>query len=346
MKFTVVIPIYNSEKYLEECLQSILAQEEDYEIICINDGSIDSSAAICDSYEKAYPNRVRAFHIQNSGPFRARRVGIEHATGEYICFVDSDDTIAADYFSTLKKTILQRQVDAIIFGFNRVNDEMEIMEQFPTPLPAGLYDKSKLKEVRQIFVDDKSTSLWTKCINTTILKHADLLDCDDMVVGEDFMQLAPVFDKAKSFSIIDQQLYNYRYALESLTTSKMTLAKFQANHTIYQKKQSCIKKWGISLSYEGSWGDNVAYTLFTTFAANRFDKNMYTRKERISLMRSLKKHFQEDFESDTIPRKLTKRNIVLKAFYMKSEIVFELLVFWAAIIFAIFGGYSLFRSKK
>ena len=91
MDVSVIIPVYNTEKYLSACIDSVLQQDNvSFEIILVDDGSTDSSANICDTYAKDYDN-IKAIHIQNSGPATAKNIGLKHVQGNYIALTDSDD---------------------------------------------------------------------------------------------------------------------------------------------------------------------------------------------------------------------------------------------------------------
>ena len=91
MKLSVIIPIYNVKDYLEKCIESVLNQDyKNFELILVDDGSTDGSEQICDKYSRNNPNAL-VFHQKNSGVCAARNLGIENATGDYLCFVDSDD---------------------------------------------------------------------------------------------------------------------------------------------------------------------------------------------------------------------------------------------------------------
>ena len=96
LKISVIIPVYNAEQYLEECLNSIRNQTyKELEVILVDDGSTDNSGKICDKYTKV-DNRFRVLHINNSGPSYARNIGLKEAQGEYITFVDADDWLATN----------------------------------------------------------------------------------------------------------------------------------------------------------------------------------------------------------------------------------------------------------
>lgn len=113
---SVIIPVYNTERWLPECLDSLLAQKEsDWEGILVDDGSTDSSAEICRRYCAADP-RFRLIIQQNGGPSAARNTGLDNALGEYIAFIDSDDTVLPDYLSTLLKNIERHNAEIASVG--------------------------------------------------------------------------------------------------------------------------------------------------------------------------------------------------------------------------------------
>ena len=94
MKFSVVIPVYNVKDYLEKCVRSVLAQNNnEYEMILVDDGSTDGSGALCDELAAQAPEKIRVIHKPNGGLGDARNVGLEHALGDYLVFLDSDDYI-------------------------------------------------------------------------------------------------------------------------------------------------------------------------------------------------------------------------------------------------------------
>ncbi len=94
MELSIIIPVYNLENYIEDCLKSCLNQDiEDYEIICVDDGSKDNSPVILDRYAREYPGRIKVFHKENGGVSSARNYGLERAQGDWIWFVDGDDLI-------------------------------------------------------------------------------------------------------------------------------------------------------------------------------------------------------------------------------------------------------------
>lgn len=113
-KISIIVPIYNVEKYIKKCLDSIINQTlKDIEIIIVNDGTKDNSAIICEEYAKI-DNRIKIIHKENGGLGNARNVGMTYAKGEYIGFVDSDDWVDSDYFEKLYNKAINEQADVCI----------------------------------------------------------------------------------------------------------------------------------------------------------------------------------------------------------------------------------------
>lgn len=131
---SIIIPVYNTEMYLEKCVKSVLAQEGvEKEIILVDDGSTDSSLALCDKLSIEYPNSVRVIHKENEGVSIARNVGIEAAKGDLIAFVDSDDDIEARMLSAFDAAISKYSTgDTILTGYKVVNSDGTVWGHGPT----------------------------------------------------------------------------------------------------------------------------------------------------------------------------------------------------------------------
>lgn len=131
MFLSFIVPVYNTEAYLDECLRSLIAQDlpaDDYEVICINDGSNDSSLEILKQYQREYAN-IKVVDIQNRGVSNARNVGIDASAGDYIWMVDSDDFILCNTLSDLKRTIMEHAPDILDFGAYTYNERLSETEQ-------------------------------------------------------------------------------------------------------------------------------------------------------------------------------------------------------------------------
>lgn len=145
MKFSVIVPIYKVELYLEKCIQSILQQTfKDFELILVDDGSPDSCPKICDKYAKS-DSRIKVIHKKNAGLVAARNTGVLEAKGDYICYVDGDDWISVDLLEKInEKAIKKYNPDMIVFGAVRQFKDKQI--EIPKGPKEGIYNKNKLKE--------------------------------------------------------------------------------------------------------------------------------------------------------------------------------------------------------
>lgn len=134
---SVIIPVYNVEKYIRKCIESVCGQTyRNLEIILIDDGSPDKSGEICDEYAAA-DSRIKVIHLENGGVSRARNIGLDMATGKYIGFVDSDDYIRPGMYETLVDNMEKENVDTVICGFISVTEEGDVLPDKQIPIPVN-----------------------------------------------------------------------------------------------------------------------------------------------------------------------------------------------------------------
>lgn len=220
---SIIVPIYKVEKYIRQCVESIINQTyRDIEIILVDDGSPDNCPAICDEYA-AQDSRVKVIHKKNGGLIAARKSGVQASKGEYICFVDGDDWIEPDMYENIANSIEATHADCIItqFFFDYPNQPRKSEYK----LNKSLYNRNDIEN--EIF----STMLfngqyyrfgiypccWTKVFKRELLeKH--LMDADDRIrMGEDIAFTYPCLMECQSISFIDKALYHYRINPESMT---------------------------------------------------------------------------------------------------------------------------------
>lgn len=220
-KLSVIVPVYNTEKYLRECIDSILAQTfTDFELILVDDGSTDGSGAICDEYA-VKDSRIQVIHQQNSGATVARRQGVTHACGEYIAFVDSDDWISQSQYQemilkaetycadiVLCDMVLEKQSGHTVAQNSRLN---------------GFFAGEQLKQ--QIYGDllfnyeenrpGLSLSVCNKLIKAPLAKNALAVVPNEITYGEDAMMALICILEAKCIYIMkDHAGYHYRQSAE------------------------------------------------------------------------------------------------------------------------------------
>lgn len=167
---SVVIPVYNVKKYIRRCVRGVLAQTyKNLEIILVDDGSTDGSGALCDELFKSDP-RIVVYHKQNGGLSSARNYGVQAANGDYICFVDSDDTVDEDYVETLHNTIVKYKVKLAICSHRVFYAGHKTAVDMSTGESGRIDSKTIIQ--RLLYADGIDTSTWAKMFKKDILiKH-------------------------------------------------------------------------------------------------------------------------------------------------------------------------------
>lgn len=227
MLFSVVVPVYNVEKYLLECLNSIANQTfDDYEVILVDDGSTDSSGKICDDFCATH-NKFKVFHKQNEGLLKTRLFGRTKMNGEYMISVDSDDFIAANSFEILNNYIEKYNRPDIIC-FNKYLLYMNNVIQKPSDSIDDFYvftNDNKEQLLKDVFTSSKYNNLVTKAIKISLIQTDDTdysKFCPNQ--GEDFVQSVYAFVNSKKTIIISDYLYYYRINNSSITRKIIDLA--------------------------------------------------------------------------------------------------------------------------
>lgn len=217
-KYSVVIPIYNVERYLRDCVDSVLMQNtsEDYEIILIDDGSPDGSGAICDRYAQNHAN-IRVLHDTNHGVSHARNVGIDMAKGEYVLFLDADDLLEPDFFETLTP-LLDSAADVIRYGHHRLYEDGTKERCYLQLLPMGEMGKTYLT---RLFERNQVPCFYPWCYlyRKVFLSGHKIRFREDLKVSEDFEFNMRVFAMAQRIGGVEQPLYQYRIRAGSVTAT-------------------------------------------------------------------------------------------------------------------------------
>ncbi len=147
-RFSLIVPVYRVEAYLPKCIESVLAQTcQDYELLLIDDGSPDGCGKLCDDYAAKYPDKLRAIHQPNGGAGAARNRGIQLASGEYLLFVDGDDSLSPDFLAALSAVIQKTPADLILFGAQVERDGKkvdELHENVPAKMLLSVKDEPTL----------------------------------------------------------------------------------------------------------------------------------------------------------------------------------------------------------
>lgn len=221
-KISVVIPVYNSIDYLEECLESVLNQTYPcFDVILVDDGSNDGSERICDKYAQK-DMRIRVIHQPNRGQCYARKVGLLETNTEYVYYVDSDDWLDSDMVETFMRILQEYEVSMISTGIKREYGGGRFIED-PLFLTPGFYDKAKKEQliVPSIINTDKfyewgqMLTMWHFLTSRQLLLE-NLLKIDDGIrIGEDTACMYPCLIDASSVYVCDNIYYHYRQRKDS-----------------------------------------------------------------------------------------------------------------------------------
>ncbi len=251
---SVIVPVYNVENYLRECLDSLLAQTyPSLEIILVDDGSTDRSGQICEEYAKNHEN-MRVIHKQNQGLGMARNTGLEHISGEYVAFVDSDDYLDADCLEQLYNGLQEKKVDYCKCGFKRVDDNRNLSfvkqykEEHYVKDDAAKMLLPRLIGSRPDVKDSIEPCVWGVLYASRHIKEHQIrfpsereLISEDVVFHIDYMQYA---DGAY---VIPYAGYNYRRNDASLTKTYRS-DRFEACCIFYTRMKAKL----LSLGYDAA----------------------------------------------------------------------------------------------
>lgn len=204
-KISIIIPVYNAEKYIKKCVESALNQTlKEVEVICINDGSPDNSIDILKSMQSVHENLV-VIDKSNEGVWKARMDGIRVATGEYIGFLDSDDYLENDFAEKMYENIQKNNADIAICGFKRIDmiTGNELSREMKYSSDRIIDINKNAEELISI-----NTALWNKIYKTSILKQLESIDNPPRIL-EDMMFLSLIYQKINRISFVEEYLYNY-----------------------------------------------------------------------------------------------------------------------------------------
>ena len=227
MLFSVIVPIYNIEKYLKNCIDSVLAQSfTDFELILVDDGSPDGCPAICDDYAKT-DARIRVIHKPNGGLVSARQAGIAVARGEYIFNVDGDDALCTDALESVYTIICETKADMVCFAYKCcINGEIgHVVEDL---VPEGLYDKAQIgAQIYPKLLVDKNMQhifyfLWGKAIKRELVLPHQLNVNPAISLGEDLSCVVPCYLEAQTVYMSKKAVYIYTIRNDSISTDFKT----------------------------------------------------------------------------------------------------------------------------
>ena len=248
---SVIIPIYNAEKYLAECIDSVIRQTyKELEIILVNDGSTDSSLNICNKYS-AQDSRVRVITKENGGQMSAWIIGVNMSSGEYIAFVDSDDYIDSQMYEEMLSVAERENADIVMCGravFDRFGKVSSPLNLKP------LYSGDDINLIYDIVFPDLgyciSQARWDKLFKRDIVVDNMNKYCGKCVrTMEDRFIVSSSLLSAKVFATIDKPFYNYRL-VRNASSKKPRLELFDIAELLYSTQERMLKDKGLFEKYK------------------------------------------------------------------------------------------------
>ena len=215
-KVSIIVPVYNVEKYFDKCIESIIRQTyKNIEIIIVDDGSKDNSGIIADEYAKT-DSRIKVFHSENRGLSFARNCGLKYATGDFLCFVDSDDYISEEYIEKMLDSAIEKDADMIFCNYyncyvnkNRPSSKLikykEIKEFTPEEFLERLY-----------YYPGSFSIVWNKMYRRDLFRDTEFAD----MLCEDAQIMLSLADNSKRIFFIPEILYYYRRRKSSIINGK------------------------------------------------------------------------------------------------------------------------------
>lgn len=333
---SVIIPIYNSEKYLDKCIESIRDQSlKNIEIILINDGSSDDSLRILRQYEKI-DERVIVIDQKNSGPSSARNKGIDIAKGEYISFIDSDDWVDETMFEEMYDSAKENNSDVVICDMKLVNKNEEI---YITGLnyPIRNLSERAMKEIifRELLSNSQFNSMANKIFRTSIIEENNIRLDKDIYYAEDWLFNVEFFRRSKKISYINKAFYYYRRGHESSSSSYNDDTFEKVGLWIYRMRKEYANEFGL----DDRLASDDLYNVLIHCIINEFKRSDISFIEKLSKVDNLISRS----EVVEVVYKINRNELSVKYRYLLYCIKYKLKLM--LFIYVIFGEMK-FRYKN
>jgi glycosyltransferase involved in cell wall biosynthesis len=281
---SVIIPVYNVEKFLRKCLDSVLTQSmEEFEVLLINDGSTDESSKICEQYAEQ-DQRFKVFHTKNSGPSKARNFGIQKAVGEYIMFIDADDYLDQDTFNTVWNTIEKASTDLVVYPFYEKKEDLVEKREVNECYFDNRVDKANF--LKKVWITDEMlSSTWNKLYKAEIIKQNNIVFNEDFLIAEDYLFNLNYIDVVDNGVSINTPLYYYIRHDNSIS-SRVIYNKYEIALTVYKESLKLLEKYNIKESncinkIQREFATAVVRAMFETTKPG-YNRNLFEKLREIN----------------------------------------------------------------
>ena len=233
MRFSVIVPAYNAELYIEDCVRSVRSQGmSDWELIVVDDGSTDSTLERARAWAEK-DERIAVLHQENAGATAARLRGLRAARGEFVLYLDADDAWEPDLLSSVDEGLRKSGADLLMFAFRRVPGK----EEHPFPAEGWIERETW---TQKLISSSAVNMVWDKAVRREIALACQIGE-EHEGVAEDLLMVLPILDRVGRFYYIDQPLYRYRAVLDSRSNA------FRPNRTKRSTRRAprCWNTWRI-----------------------------------------------------------------------------------------------------
>lgn len=312
--FSIIVPVYNVEKYLGRCIDSLLKQTFDnIEILLIDDGSKDASGEICEFYGEKFKN-ITVYHKENGGLASARNEGLRHVKGQYISFIDSDDWVAENTYEIIYNGIKgNASIDILNFGYQKILNDTVIFQEH-CEFPQGFYNEKKVKELilpdsiarkrafNQVNLPVQLSSCMCVYRKDFLIENNLIFESERLVLNEDWLFNISCLCRAKQIVVLHDYLYYYDTRADSLSYSYKPDA-YERKQELYRRYQDEVIKTGNFNSdtehrLQNFWLESIYCCFIIELNKKKWNKQSRLKMKEIANDENFKQIFAEMKWSD------------------------------------------------
>lgn len=318
IKFSIITPVYNVEKFIDQCIRSVLEQTyANYELILVDDGSKDDSGTICDQYAQKY-SKIKAYHKANGGQLHTREYGIARATGDYYVFLDSDDYLQNNALQVIYDMITSYGADCVIYGMQRVMEGM-VTGVVADALEEPLVISDKRVLLKKLFCNTAYNSLCRKALKATLVTGVDYSAFYQVRHGEDLLQSIEMLDGAAKVVFIPEILYNYRTNPMSVTQS-VCYERYAVNFQVREYVLDFLRKREIFTKEDyyqyRAYAIGIVVDEIITIAG--FDTS-FQNKKRLFQQIMASSYYKEFLDTDEYDKHSAGKKYIIFALFRKKQ---------------------------
>jgi len=312
---SIIVPVYNVELYLHQCIHSILNQTyPHFELILVDDGSKDNSGNLCDEFAKVDP-RIHTVHKTNGGLSSARNAGLEISTGSFIAYVDSDDWLEPRFLEVLVNAAYDTRADIVVCGYYQANEKgdkkrmptsvsfvqktytgQQVAKQFLLPLFGGSSDPSEVQGF-------ETPSVWKRLYRTSTVQECRF-QSEREYLAEDLLYSLDVFSRSGRVTVCGYYGYNYRYNPQSLDRgfrpNRWELYKNLIQYLQRRIPQDCPEEYGNRLYRR--YAESVVFSIWNLFLKDNTQAFRIQRLEFLRISKDVNSFLQSFPYRTTLPR--------------------------------------------